>query len=178
MKKALLSFWPLEADAHGLGNASLLHQPLTAFFASRQCSGKAIRAAMDWAMGQARRKIPIISGFHSPLEQSVLEVMLTAGSPCVIVISRPIEQARLPVDWLAAAGKGTIAIVGMTNQTRRLTAEYAMQRNDWIAQRAANIIIGYAAKSGNLQRQIREWADKGKQVRYLASETASTMSPE
>lgn len=74
-----LSFWSLEGGEQGVGNASLLDHPLTAFSASRQCSGAAIRAAMDWAVEQARSKSPVISGFHSPLEQSVLEVMLTAG---------------------------------------------------------------------------------------------------
>lgn len=56
----------------GLGNQALLALPMTAFFASRQCPGTAIRAAMDWALQQAQSKAVVISGFHSPLEQSVL----------------------------------------------------------------------------------------------------------
>jgi hypothetical protein len=54
----------------GTGNANLLDLPMTAFFASRQCPGAAIRAAMDWALQQAKAKAVVISGFHSPLEQS------------------------------------------------------------------------------------------------------------
>jgi len=56
----------------GRGASGLLNTPLTAFFASRQCPGAAIRAAMDWALQQARAKQVVVSGFHSPLEQSVL----------------------------------------------------------------------------------------------------------
>lgn len=59
-----LSFWSLEGGERGIGNASLLNQPLTAFFASRQCSGAAIRAAMDWAVKQARSKSPVIRALH------------------------------------------------------------------------------------------------------------------
>ena len=68
--KPLLSFWQ-KGEIGGLGDAALLEQPLTAFFASRRCSGEAIRRAMDWAVEQARNKTPLIGGFHSPLEQSV-----------------------------------------------------------------------------------------------------------
>lgn len=30
---------------------------------------------MDWTVEQARSKNPVISGFHSPLEQSALKVL-------------------------------------------------------------------------------------------------------
>lgn len=95
LPSALLSFWQSSDDAHGAGNKALLDHPLTAFFASRQCSGAAIRAAMDWAIRQARDRAPIVSGFYSPLEQSVLNVMLAADAPVVMVIARPIRSARL-----------------------------------------------------------------------------------
>jgi hypothetical protein len=76
----LLSFWRKEGVVW-VGGVALLEQPLTAFFASRRCSGQAIRAAMDWAVKQARNKTPLMGGFHSPLEQSVLEIMLVAHAP-------------------------------------------------------------------------------------------------
>ena len=50
----------------GKGEQGLLALPAAAFFASRQCSGVAIRAAMDWALQQARAKQAVVSGFHSP----------------------------------------------------------------------------------------------------------------
>jgi len=62
---------------------------------------------MAWAVEQTRSKRPIISGFHSPLEQFVLEVMLTAGAPCVMVIARELVQAHLPPAWLLAVQNGT-----------------------------------------------------------------------
>ena len=91
MTKPSLSFLQKDGIA-GVGNMALLEQPLTAFFASRRCSGRAIRAAMDWAVEQARAKTPLIGGFHSPLEQSVLEVMLAAHAPVVIVIARKLPH--------------------------------------------------------------------------------------
>jgi len=59
------------AMLQGVDEQALLKAPLTAFFASRQCPGSAIRAAMGWALEQAQKRQGVISGFHSPLEQSV-----------------------------------------------------------------------------------------------------------
>ncbi len=168
MKKASLSFWPLEEGEQGLGNATLLSLPLTAFFASRQCSGTAIRAAMAWAIEQACGKHPVISGFHSPLEQSVLEVLLTAGAPCVMVIARSLEKAHLPPLWLHAAQNGAAAVISMVNETRRLTAELAIRRNDWVAQRAARVVVAHASMEGNLVRQAMQWEREGLHVDYLS----------
>ena len=137
MRKTQLSFWSLEGGEQGLGNVALLDQPLTAFFSSRQCPGSAIRAAMNWAIEQARAKHPVISGFHSPLEQSVLEVLLTAKAPCIIVIARKLEEAQLQPSWLQALEQGTAVVIGITPATQRLTAELAARRNDWVAQRTA-----------------------------------------
>lgn len=80
---------------NGVGEQTLLAAPLTAFFASRQCPGTAIRTAMDWALEQARARRAVVSGFHSPLEQSVLHLLLEARSPVVAVLARPVAGAQL-----------------------------------------------------------------------------------
>lgn len=167
IEESLLSFWSLEAGERGIGNATLLTQPLTAFFASRQCSGVAIRAAMAWAIEQARNKNPVISGFHSPLEQSVLEVLLTAGAPCVMVIARKLEQAHLPPSWIQAAQNGTAAVVSMDDTIRQLSAEMAFRRNEWVAKHAARIVIAHASPGGSLRQHALQWGSDGQNVVYL-----------
>lgn len=164
----LLSGWPLSGGAQGVGNIALLDFPLTAFFASRRCSGRAIRTAMDWAVEQARDKTPIIGGFHSPLEQSVLEVMLTAHAPVVIVIARKLETARLPVAWCDAVQAGTAAVVSMEGATQRLTAERAMRRNHWVATHATQIMVAEAAPDGGLAYCLAQWESERLPVRYLS----------
>jgi len=166
--ESLLSFWPLEGGERGIGNATLLIQALTAIFASRQCSGTAIRAAMTWAIEQVRSKNPVISGFHSPLEQSVLEVLLTAGAPCVMVIARKLEQAHLSPSWLLAVQNGTAAVVSMDDTTRQLSAEMASRRNEWVAKHAARIVIAHASPSGGLLQQVQQWKSDGQIVEYLS----------
>jgi predicted Rossmann fold nucleotide-binding protein DprA/Smf involved in DNA uptake len=161
MSESLLSYWAFLGKEQGVGNAALLEQPLTAFFASRRCSGRAIRTAMDWAVEQARNKTPLIGGFHSPLEQSVLEVMLVAHAPVVIVIARKLETARLPVAWRDAVQARTAAVVSMNDTKQRLTAERAMRRNHWIAAQATQIVVAEAVLGGGLAFAWRNGRVKG-----------------
>ena len=172
MAKPLLSFWQKNGIA-GVGSMALLEQPLTAFFASRRCSGRAIRAAMDWAVEQARAKIPLIGGFHSPLEQSVLEVMLAAHAPVVIVITRKLEAASLSSAWHEAVQAGTIAVVSMDDTQQRLTAELAMRRNHWIASRAAHIVVAEASLDGSLAFCLAQWKNEKLRVSILVDEVGN-----
>jgi len=69
----------------------------------------AICAAMDWALMQVREKQAIVSGFHSPLEQSVLKVLMSACSPAVAVLARPLQGAKVAPRMDRALGAGAIS---------------------------------------------------------------------
>lgn len=156
--------WQFERDAlalTGLGAADLLRQPLTAFFASRRCPGHAIRAATDWALHRARAGDAVVSGFHSPLEQSILRLLIEARSPAVVVLARPVATARLRVAWRVALDAGRLAIVSQVERSRRLTEDAAARRNDLAARLARHIVIAYAHPGGSLSEQCRRWAEEG-----------------
>ena len=146
-----------EHNLAGTGNPDLLDLPMAAFFASRQCPGAAIRAAMDWALQQARAKAVVVSGFHSPLEQSVLKVLIQARSPVVVVLARPVGSAKLPPEWCEPLSKGFMAVVSASASTTRLTDEVATARNNLAAQLANNIVVAYASPGGGLASLVAEW---------------------
>jgi predicted Rossmann fold nucleotide-binding protein DprA/Smf involved in DNA uptake len=156
--------WSIEKDSvplHGIGDAALLSRPLTAFFASRRCPGVAIRAGMDWALQQARIKTPVISGFHSPLEQSALKVLLQARSPVVAVIARSLEGARLERDWRTAMSEGRMVVLSSHTATERLTETLAVARNDVAALLAERIVIAHAEPGGSLDAACVRWQAAG-----------------
>ena len=159
----------------GQGNQALLNASLTAFFASRQCPGAAIRAAMDWALAQARGKHVVVSGFHSPLEQSVLKVLLAASSPAVVVLARPVANARLLPEWRAALEQGNLAIASHDAgevPARRLTQQLATERNALVAQLAQNLVVAHASPAGSLAAQVALWRQMGRTVQELAPDAA------
>jgi hypothetical protein len=165
MRELLLSAWQLGDGSTGLGDKALFNLPLTAFFASRQCPGNAIHTAMDWAVKQVRDKTPLIGGFQSPLEKSVLEIVLAAKSPVVIVLARSLINARLPLSWRTALKDGQAVVISMA--MTRLTEEVASRRNHWVASHASRIVLAHVYPSGALARQVCEWGKEGRRIERL-----------
>ena len=151
----------------GQGHQDLLALPLHAFFSSRQCPGAAIRAAIEWALEQARQQQPVISGFHSPLEQSVLKVLLQARSPVVVVLARPVQGARLAREWAEPIAQGRMAVVSAATHGSRLTADRAHQRNEWAAQLATQIVVAHASPGGRLAAGCHAWCQQGRHLLRL-----------
>ncbi len=119
---------------------------------------------MDWALAQARNQQPVISGFHSPLEQSVLTLLLQARSPVVVVLARPVAGARLPVQWAEALAQGRMAVVSEAAHSGRLTEELAARRNERVAALASRIVMAHASGQGRLARMCQGWAAAGKPI--------------
>ncbi|HOB01662.1 MAG TPA: DNA-processing protein DprA [Casimicrobium huifangae] len=168
--------WSLEKDSvplHGVGDAGLLAQPLTAFFASRRCPGTAIRAGTDWALARARAGRAVVSGFHSPLEQSVLTLLLQARCPVVAVIARPLANARLGAGfdsaWQAALAEQRMAVVTSHTASQRLTETLAVERNDLAALLATRIVIAHAEPGGTLDAAQARWQAAGSAVELLTT---------
>lgn len=154
----------------GCGARELLGLELTAFFASRQCPGSAIRGAMDWAVQQARARRAVVTGFHSPLEQSVFKVLTAAGSPTVVVVvARPMTGAKLPSEWHAPLGKGHLAVMSGVALASRLTQQLAADRNALVARLAQRIVVAHASPAGSLAAQLEQWHQAGHWVDVLCA---------
>ena len=158
-----------EVTLTGAGAQHLLNELPTAFFASRQCPGLAIRAAMDWALVHASGALPVVSGFHSPLEQSVLKVLLQSSlGAAVVVLARPVSTASLPAQWLAPLKSGRMAVVSAATSAARLTAPAAAERNELAARLAGKIVVAHASPGGGLQQLLEQWQTSGRSVTRLA----------
>ena len=149
----------------GLGAADLLTGPMTAFFASRQCPGSAIRAATAWAVQQARDHRTVVGGFHSPLEQSVLRLLLEGKGAAVVVLARSVATATLPSAWRSALDDGRMAVVSRSASAQRLTEQGAENRNDLAARLADRIAIAHTSLDGRLSQQCVRWRSAGMDVR-------------
>jgi hypothetical protein len=156
----------------GVGAAGLLQGPLTAFFASRQCPGTAVLAATDWALQQAREHCALIGGFHSPLEQSVLRLLVEAGSSVVVVLARPVAGASLDRRWHGAIDAGRMAVISRTTHKQRVTVQAANDRNDIAARLADRVVVGHVTAGGALALQCTRWLGDGLAVRRVGDADA------
>lgn len=99
------------------GNKDLLDRELVAFFASRTSPPEAIDLARNWAREIAHTDKIVISGFHSPIERAVLDILLAEGCSVVVTLGRALYR-KIPAHLQAAYDEGRVLFVSFRNYSR------------------------------------------------------------
>ncbi len=150
------------------GNLQLLEEPLTALFCSTQCPGDLILKTYDLARSMRDAGMPVISGFHTPMEKECLRLLLRGSQPVVICPARSIENMRMPAEWRSALKQGRLLVLSpFPSHQRRPTAETAERRNDLVAELAHQVFITHAAPGSKTEALAREVAAAGKPLLTL-----------
>lgn len=151
-KDRLSTWFPVLPALHTLGNLDLLRLPLTALFCSRKCPGDAILKAYDLARELREKEIPVISGFHTPVEKDLLEILIKKG-PIVICPARGLEGMRVPKVWRQGILQGQLLLVSMFDQRiERVTKETAQQRNLLVAALSNERVFIYVEPGGETEK--------------------------
>src|SRR5215510_14355286 len=128
-----------------LGNLDILTTPLLGFFCATRCPGSVILRTYDLAVALREAGVPVIGGFHTPMEKECLEVLLRGQQPVVICPARSIERLRLPMSWRKPYDQSRLLVLSpFTARQRRPTTELAEYRNRFVATLATNIFVAYA----------------------------------
>lgn len=163
---ALGEFAPSTVTA--LGNVAIIQQKKLALFCSVRCPGKLILETYDLAHTLRDAGITVIGGFHSPMEQECLRVLLRGRQPIIVCPARGIEKIRLPADWQVALAAGRLLILSPFGATlRRATAELARERNEFVAALADEVFIAYAAPESKTEAFARAVVGRGKRLYTL-----------
>jgi predicted Rossmann fold nucleotide-binding protein DprA/Smf involved in DNA uptake len=141
---------------------------MTAFLCSKETHSATILKAIDQAAEWRDSGRCVVSGFHSPLEQQCLDILLRGKQPIALVLARGIGALRLPVAQRKALDDNRLTIIAPFPLTeKRTTADLARQRNRFVAALADEIIFGYITPGGSLARLAEEAAAWGSQTRTL-----------
>ncbi len=79
-----------------IGDAQILNVGLLALFCSVRCPGDLILKTYDLARTLRDAGVPVIGGFHSPMEKECLRLLLRGQQPVVVCPARNIENMRVP----------------------------------------------------------------------------------
>src|SRR2546427_1298866 len=110
-----------------LGNLDILRQKKLALFCSVKCPGNLILQTYDLARALRDAGIPVIGGFHSPMEKECLALLLRGTQPVVVCPARGIENIRLPAAWKHPLAEGRLLILSpFERKHRRATAGLAV----------------------------------------------------
>ncbi|MXV82257.1 hypothetical protein F4X88_16830 [Candidatus Poribacteria bacterium] len=138
-----------------------LNGDLWALFCSSKCPGEIILKAHDLAQKFKEIGIPTIGGYHSPVEQECLRVLLRGAQPILLCPARSIENMRLKSTWKDALSEERLLILSIFgSRYERSTAALAHQRNAFVAALADKICIAHAAEESKIlefAQQVLAW---------------------
>lgn len=147
------------------GDRDLLDRPLMALFCSVRCPGHLVNETYDLAQRFRREGVPVIGGFHSPMEKECLRILLRSPHPVVWCLARGLfrKVPSSPIDCRPATNEGRLLMVSpFPDGVRRATAKTAIIRNRFVIHHAAAVFVAYAAKSGKTEALCREILATGK----------------
>ena len=138
-----------------LGNLDLLSLPKTALFCSARCPGRDILPAYDQAAKWRDAGRCVICGFHSPVEKECLKILLRGSQPIIICPARALPQ-RAATEWQKPLANGRLLILSRFNESeRRVTAELAARRNEFVAALADEVWFAHITPGGQMERLAR-----------------------
>ncbi len=153
-----------------LGDLRLLQYKFLACFCSPQCPERLIQPTYEVAQTLCDAAIPIISGFHSPIEQKILALLLGGSQPVIHCPARSLENMRLSPELKAAIGQNRLLLLSpFPVSQKRATADLAEQRNRFVTALATAVFVVYAAPGGKTEALVHQALAWGKPVLTLAS---------
>jgi len=153
------------------GNLDILRQKKLALFCSVKCPGTLILQTYDLACALRNAGVTVISGFHSPMEKECLTLLLRGTQPIVICPGRGIEKMRLPAEWKAPLAEGRLLLLSpFAEKLRRVTADLAQKRNEFVAALADAVFVAHAAPGSKMELFCHGMLTSGKPLLTLKSD--------
>ena len=137
-----------------LGNISLLDQPKHGFLCSRCTKSSVILPCLDWAVDYSKGTMPVISTFHSEIENAVLDILLKGSCPIILVLGRK-QYKQIPAKLQTAFDNNRLLIVSVNNQNR-INRESALSANRYVCEQSHDITFGFISPNSSLSSLYEE----------------------
>jgi predicted Rossmann fold nucleotide-binding protein DprA/Smf involved in DNA uptake len=154
-----------------LGNLDILRRKKLALFCSVKCPGALILQTYDLARALRDAGVTVIGGFHSPMEKECLTLLLRGTQPVIVCPARSLERMRLPIAWKTPLAENRVLILSPFGvKQRRVTADLAEKRNEFVASLADEVFVTHAARGSKTERFCHEVLAWGKPLLTLESD--------
>lgn len=169
---------PAKQSVQSAGNLGTLTSPTTALFCSAQCPGAAVLRTFERMTAIRDADQIVLGGFHSPMEQDCLRILLRGRQPVVLVLARTLLNMQLAPELVPAYREGRLLLVSPFGpQHKRVTSALAAKRNRFAAAIATNVLIAYAAPGSRTAALADEVRAAGKPVEMLYRSETEEESP-
>ena len=148
-----------------IADVRLLNRQLLGLLCSTRRLGDAILKTYDLARALRAASVPVIGGFHSPMEKEILDFLLRGNQPIVICPARSIDRMRVPSNWRVGINSQRVVVVSpLTKLNRRATSNLAEERNVFVSDASEEIVVLYADPGGRIDLLSRDLIIKGRTV--------------
>ena len=106
-----------------IGNAGIFKFNKLALFCSIKCPGEIILKLHEFVRYLIKSDLAVMSGFHSPVEKGVLNMLIRRKHPVIICPARSLKNMRIPKKWRQGIEEGWILVA-----PRRQTAQSSGSR--------------------------------------------------
>ena len=104
----------------------------------------------------------VISGFHSPMEEECLRILLRGPQPLIICPARGLERMRIPREWKESLRRGRLLVLSAFGLSdKRATAELAARRNEVVVALADEVWMAHITPGGAMSRLVGSLAAWG-----------------
>jgi len=136
-----------------IGAIEALEARKVGLFCSVRCPGDAILGAYDSARKLRDEGVTVVSGFHSPVEQECLRILLRGKQPIIICLARAFGKIRLPSGWRRAVESGRLLLLSMfERRPPRPDKNSTAYRNECVAALSDEVLIIHATPGGEIER--------------------------
>lgn len=145
----------------GLGNIDILRHNSTALFCSQKCPGDLILKTYDLAQIFRQAGMTVIGGFHSPMEQECLAILLRGTQPIIICPARNINGMRIRKDYKKPLNDGRLLFLSPFKENkRRISVKTSHYRNLFVAALSSVVFVAHAGPGSKTEafcREILSW---------------------
>jgi predicted Rossmann fold nucleotide-binding protein DprA/Smf involved in DNA uptake len=139
-----------------MGDVAIHRNRFLGLVCSVQCPGSAILKTFDAVRLLRDAGVPVIGGFHSPMERECLDLLLRGHQPVVLCPARGLTGLRLGRAARHALADGRLLILSpFGGNARRTTVARAVQRNGVVAALADVLLVPHAAPGGKTWTAVR-----------------------
>lgn len=111
----------------------------------------------------------VLGGFHSPMEQDCLRILLRGKQPVVLVLARTLLNMQLAPELVPAFNEGRLLLMSPFGpQHKRVTSSLATKRNRFAAAIASKVLVAYAAPGSRTAALADEVRAAGKPIETLS----------
>jgi predicted Rossmann fold nucleotide-binding protein DprA/Smf involved in DNA uptake len=150
----------------GVGNPEIIGSPLLGIVSARQIdSDLALKSSQLLKRLASLKEIAFISGWHSPLEEEALRIVLAHDAPLIFCVSKSLDRFKPSSEIQGRLSEGNVLLLSHCSpNAKRISREASVRRNQLVAGLASVLVVLSAPAGSNSLDLAKSALRYGKRV--------------